>query len=98
MFVIGRGEAVVVLEPGNREVARIGPGGFFGEMSLLTGDQRNATVRTTVDTELIEIAVEPFRRFVLANPAAVDQNRRGGRAAAGRAAGAPRGRSERAGA
>jgi small-conductance mechanosensitive channel/CRP-like cAMP-binding protein len=73
MFVVGRGEAVVLLEPGNREVARIGPGGFFGEMSLLTGDQRNATVRTTVDSELIEIAVEPFRRFVLANPAAVDR-------------------------
>jgi small-conductance mechanosensitive channel/CRP-like cAMP-binding protein len=72
MFVVARGEAVVVLEPGDREVARIGPGGFFGEMSLLTGDPRNATVRATVDSDLIEIAVEPFRRFVLANPAAVD--------------------------
>lgn len=73
MFVVIRGEAVVTIEPSNREVARIGPGGFFGEMSLLTGDARNATVRTTVDSELLEIAVESFRRFVLANPAVVEQ-------------------------
>jgi CRP-like cAMP-binding protein len=73
MYVVTRGEAVVLLEPGNREVARIGPGGFFGETSLLTGDPRNATVKTTVDSELLEIAVESFRRFVLANPTAVEQ-------------------------
>jgi small-conductance mechanosensitive channel/CRP-like cAMP-binding protein len=73
LFIVARGEAVVTIEPGNREVARIPAGGFFGEMSLLTGDPRNATVRTAVDSELLEIAVEPFRRFVLANPTAVEQ-------------------------
>jgi small-conductance mechanosensitive channel/CRP-like cAMP-binding protein len=73
MFVVARGVAAVTLEPGNQEVARIHPGGFFGEMSLLTGEPRTATVRTTVDSELDEITVEAFRRFVLANPSAVDQ-------------------------
>ena len=72
MFVLVSGEAVVVLEPGDREVARVNPGGFFGEMSLLTGDPRTATVRTTSDAELLEITADDFRRFVLANPAAVD--------------------------
>ena len=72
MFVIARGEAVVTREPGNQEVARLRPGGFFGEMSLLTGDPRNATVRTTVDSELLEITVEAFRTFVLADPAVVE--------------------------
>jgi CRP-like cAMP-binding protein len=73
MFVVSRGAATVTLEPGNQEVARIERGGFFGEMSLLTGDPRTATVRTAVDSELLEITVEAFRRFVLANPSAVDQ-------------------------
>ena len=37
MFVVATGEVVVLLEPQGQEVARIRPGGFFGEMSLLTG-------------------------------------------------------------
>jgi len=73
MFVVATGEVVVVLEPTGQEVARTGPGGFFGEMSLLTGAPRNATVRATVDSELLEITGEAFRQFVLANPAVVEQ-------------------------
>ena len=61
-----------MLEDG-QELAKIGPGGFFGEMSLLTGAPRNATVRTTVDSELLEITGAAFRQFVLANPAVVEQ-------------------------
>jgi small-conductance mechanosensitive channel/CRP-like cAMP-binding protein len=73
MFVVESGEVVVLLEPDHQEVARIKSGGFFGEMSLLTGAPRNATVRATVDSELLEITGEAFRQFVLANPAAVEQ-------------------------
>lgn len=73
MFVVSRGEVVVTIDPDQREVARIGPGGFFGEMSLLTGAPRNATVRAVVDSELIEVRVEAFRRFVMENPAAVQE-------------------------
>jgi CRP-like cAMP-binding protein len=72
MFVVARGEVVVTVGPTNQEVATIRPGGFFGEMSLLTGEPRTATVRTRVDSELLEITVEAFRRFVLTNPATVD--------------------------
>jgi CRP-like cAMP-binding protein len=71
MFVVLKGEASVVLGAG-QEVARIGPGGFFGEMSLLTGAPRTATVTTTVDSDLLEITAEAFRQFVLANPTAVE--------------------------
>jgi small-conductance mechanosensitive channel/CRP-like cAMP-binding protein len=73
MFVVASGEVVVVLEPQGQELARLGPGGFFGEMSLLTGAPRNATVRTGVDSELLEITGEAFRQFVLANPAVVEE-------------------------
>lgn len=72
MFVIVRGQAVVTIEPGNQEVARLGEGAFFGEMSLLTGAPRNATVRAAVDSDLLEITADTFRAFVLSNPAAVE--------------------------
>jgi small-conductance mechanosensitive channel/CRP-like cAMP-binding protein len=70
MFVVVRGEAVVFT--GTQEIARIGAGGFFGEMSLLTGAPRNASVRVAVDSELLEITADAFREFVLANPAVVE--------------------------
>ena len=73
MFVVVRGEVVVALEPSGQEVARLGPGGFFGEMSLLTGAARTATVRARSDADLLEITAELFRQFVLANPATVEQ-------------------------
>jgi small-conductance mechanosensitive channel/CRP-like cAMP-binding protein len=72
MFVVVNGEVIVTIDPGGQEVARSGPGGFFGEMSLLTGEPRKATVRTTTDSELLEITVDAFRQFVLQNPAAVE--------------------------
>ncbi len=40
MFVLMKGHARVVLEPSGQEVAVIPAGGFFGEMSMLTGDKR----------------------------------------------------------
>ena len=74
MFIVSRGEAIVTIDPGNREVARIPVGGFFGEMSLLTAQiHAMQPYRAIGDSELLEITVEPFRRFVLANPTAVEQ-------------------------
>ena len=45
MFVLMKGQARVILEPSGQEVAVIPEGGFFGEMSMLTGDRRTATVK-----------------------------------------------------
>lgn len=73
MFVVASGAVVVTLEPGGEVVARVAAGSFFGEMSLLTGEPRNATVRTAVDSHLVEITAESFRHVVLANPSAVEQ-------------------------
>ncbi len=73
MFVVARGEMVVTLDPSAREVARLGPGDFFGEMSLLTGAPRTASVTAVTDVDVLEITADAFRQFVLANPAAVER-------------------------
>ncbi len=73
MFVVGSGRAAVVLEPDRREVATIEPGGYFGEMSLLTGEPRTATVVARGDTLVVEINADLFRRLGAVSPQAVEQ-------------------------
>jgi CRP-like cAMP-binding protein len=72
MFVLMNGHARVVLEPSGQEVAVIPPGGFFGEMSMLTGDRRSATVKAMGDVALLEISARDFRELALANPGLLD--------------------------
>ena len=73
MFIVRRGEAAVTVGGADGELARHREGGFFGEMSLLTGDPRTATVTAVTDCELIEIGAEAFRRVVLADAAVVER-------------------------
>ena len=73
MFVVGSGTAVVTLEPYGQEVATIPAGGYFGEMSLLTGEPRTATVVGRGDTHVIEIDASLFRRLGAAHPHAIEQ-------------------------
>jgi small-conductance mechanosensitive channel len=58
LFVICRGLAQVSRELGQNnsiEVAQLGPGDIFGEMTLFGGERRSATVRVTQETQLLEI-------------------------------------------
>jgi small-conductance mechanosensitive channel/CRP-like cAMP-binding protein len=73
MFVICSGRAAVVLEPGRREITTIEAGGYFGEMSMLTGDPRTATVLARGDTLVFEIKADLFRRLAATHPSAVEQ-------------------------
>jgi small-conductance mechanosensitive channel/CRP-like cAMP-binding protein len=73
MFIIGSGRAAVLLEPEGREVATIERGGYLGEMSLLTGEPRTATVVARGDTFVIEIDADVFRRLGAASPQAVER-------------------------
>lgn len=73
MFIVGAGCAVVKLEPGGQEVAVIQAGGYFGEMSLLTGDPRTASVIARGDTRVIEIDADLFRRLGAAHPHSIEQ-------------------------
>ncbi len=73
MFVLARGEAAVTLSQTDGVVAALRAGAFFGEMSLLTGDARSATVSAVTDCELIEVSADAFRRVVLTDAAIVDR-------------------------
>jgi CRP-like cAMP-binding protein len=73
MFVVLSGTVRVVLEPSRNEVARIERGGYFGEMSLLTGDPRSATVLAVGDVAVVEIGADLFRRLAAAHPEAIEK-------------------------
>lgn len=73
MFVVCRGRVRVTLAPDGREVASMGEGGFFGEMSLLTGAPRTATVVAAAECTLMEVTADAFRRFVLDKPSVLER-------------------------
>lgn len=73
LFVVVRGEAAVTLAGADGEVAVLRAGDVFGEMSLLTGEARSATVTAIADCDLLEIDADGFRRLVLANPSVLER-------------------------
>jgi len=74
MFVVLRGRLVVTVGNPPREVASVEPGGYVGEMSLLTGDPRTANVQARGgDCRLIEIDAAAFRTYVQGHPEVIDQ-------------------------
>ena len=73
MFVVASGHVDVVLEPERQVVAGIDAGGYFGEMSLLSGAPRTATVLAVGDTTVLELDAGVFRRLGAEDPQAVEQ-------------------------
>jgi len=65
-FVIVEGEASVQRD--NREIARLGPGEFFGELSLLDGRRRIATVAAAGPLVTIRLSRQAFRDLVASDP------------------------------
>ena len=58
---------VEILKDGN-EIARIGPGASFGEMSMLDEPLASATVRAATDVETLVISREAFFRLLKTEP------------------------------
>jgi voltage-gated potassium channel len=65
MYFIVSGGVKVELAAG---FARLGPGHFFGERALLTGERRNATVVTVADTVLLELDIADLRMLASSHP------------------------------
>lgn len=71
LFVIERGTVTVLLEGKGKkpsEVTKLGPGMFFGEMALVTGERRQATVRASTECELTVIGHQAFHDVLAASP------------------------------
>jgi small-conductance mechanosensitive channel/CRP-like cAMP-binding protein len=71
LFILASGEVVVsVGEPGGSvlEVSRVGPRQFFGEMSLLTGQNRSATVTAARDCDLLVVNKAALSPILEATP------------------------------
>lgn len=73
MFVVLDGQVRVTLEPSGQQVATISAGGFMGEMSMLTGDPRTATVSAIDDAALLEIDAARFRALVVRSPGLLER-------------------------
>lgn len=75
-YVIERGRVRVLLDEGNghrgRLVAELGARDFFGEMSLLAGEPRSATVMADEDTVVVEVEHHAFKEIVAATPAVLE--------------------------
>ncbi|MDA0306370.1 MAG: mechanosensitive ion channel family protein [Proteobacteria bacterium] len=75
LFIVLTGLVRATIQNGKDEieVGTIKPGEVFGEMSLLTGSPRNASVTTVTDTALVEIKRHHLQPVLKANPAVIDQ-------------------------
>jgi small-conductance mechanosensitive channel len=66
MFIVHHGSVSVRVD--DAEVARLEPGDFFGEMALLTGEQRTADVIARTDVVAVEIAKDALQPVLLDFP------------------------------
>ena len=66
LFVVLEGEAAV--RQGSDELARLGRGEFFGEISALTGEAPNADVVATRLLRCLVVPAPELEPFLLANP------------------------------
>ena len=70
-YIIKSGKVNVVVEKSSSSsavVATLGAGNFFGEMSLLTGAVRTASIHVMEDAEFIVVDKESFRSTLANNP------------------------------
>ncbi len=77
LFVVASGRLEVLDDPRDgqppRTVGTRAVGEYVGEMSLLTGEPRPATVRTVEETELAVLTRDVLRPVLLSDPAAAER-------------------------
>jgi CRP-like cAMP-binding protein len=57
-----------VIQGADKVIATLGDGQYAGELSLLTGAQRNATISAVEETEVVEIDQEAFLQLIHEQP------------------------------
>ena len=61
-FVVAEGEGVVSVD--GKDVGKVGPGSYFGEVALISDRVRTATVTATTDMRILVMTIWDFRAFV----------------------------------
>ncbi len=70
LFIIAKGNVEIVVDASSgdggseHKLAELGPGQAFGEMALLSGGPRTASVRSIGEVDLLEIGREDFEKLV----------------------------------
>lgn len=70
-YIVRRGD--VAIRIADRELARLGPGQFFGELALLTGKERHATVIAVSECEVFEVDEKMFKDVLVGQPAIAEE-------------------------
>lgn len=71
MYIIDSGRVIItqaIDEDDDRILAFRGPGHYFGEMSLITGAPRSATIKTVEETTVLEVSRDTFEKVFAASP------------------------------
>lgn len=66
LFVILEGEAEA--SRGGTVLGHLGPGDVIGELSLIDGQARSASVRAVTDVHVLQLAADDFRTLVRKSP------------------------------
>ncbi len=77
LYVVISGRLRVVLEQDGQEIRvfrEVGRGESIGEMALLTGEKRTATIYATRDTEVVQLSQDSFDRLLERHPQAVTKS------------------------
>jgi CRP-like cAMP-binding protein len=77
LFIVARGNVDVLVDGASAEgaehkLATLGPGQAFGEMALLSGGPRTATVRSAGEVDLLEIGRDDFDQLVASDDRLAD--------------------------
>lgn len=75
LFIVAEGSVGVAIHErgGDRQVAKLGPGDIVGEMSLLTGARRSATVTALGKVAAFEITKQGLEPILANSPALVQK-------------------------
>jgi small-conductance mechanosensitive channel/CRP-like cAMP-binding protein len=75
LYIIKRGRVIVQVsgEGGAREVARLKEGDYFGEMALMTGEPRTATVLAESHVDALRLDKPAFHRLLTERPELAEQ-------------------------